>query len=268
MHPSELTSLAILAAQRAGEILKRGFGTEFAIEFKEGKRNLVTAFDKASEEAIITAIAARFPSHAILAEESGSSRGHQSDVTWIIDPLDGTVNFAHHIPLFSISIGVAIGQEIVSGVILQPMTGELFVAEKSQGAYLNGQKLSVTLNKGLEEALLATGFPYDVDQNPLHCIDRFATLQAQGIPIRRLGSAAIDLAYVAAGRFDAYWEVSLHPWDMAAGKLLVEEAGGQVSLWNGAAHPIFKRETILATNRHLHPSMVQFLTSDIQWRSS
>ena len=153
----------------------------------------------------------------------------KSDVTWIIDPLDGTVNFARNIPVFSVSIAAAIDQKIVCGVVYQPITQELFIAEKDKGAYLNGKQLFVSKVAQFDEALMSTGFPYNVDKNPLHCVEKFAQMQVKGVPIRRLGSAAIDLAYVAAGRYDVFWEVGLHPWDMAAGKLLVEEAGGTVS---------------------------------------
>ena len=167
-------------------------------------------------------------------------------MTWIIDPLDGTVNFAHNIPVFSVSIAACVDGVIVSGVVFHPMAQELFVAEKGKGAYLNAKSISVSKTSDLKNALLATGFPYDVDKDPLNCVEKFAKMQLKGVPVRRLGSAAIDLAYVAAGRWDAYWEVGLHPWDMAAGKLLVEEAGGAISHWDGAPHEIFGYSTMLA----------------------
>jgi myo-inositol-1(or 4)-monophosphatase len=258
-HPSAFLSLAIQAALKSGELLKKGFGTRYQVSSKEGKQNLVTEYDKASEESIILTVQNHFPDHSFLAEETGSSGPSDSSVTWIIDPLDGTVNFAHHIPIFSISIAVAVEKRLLCGVVYQPMLNELFVAEKGKGAYLNGVPLRVSRCSQWDEAIMATGFPYNVDQNPLHCIDHFVELAKLGIPIRRLGSAAIDLAYVAAGRFDAYWEVSLHPWDMAAGKLLVEEAGGRVSHYDGSDHRIFCHETLLATNGALHQTMVEKL---------
>jgi myo-inositol-1(or 4)-monophosphatase len=258
--PSELTFVAVQAALSAGALLRQGFDTVFEIQFKEGRMNLVTEYDKLSEKSIISAIFQHFPHHAIVAEESGDVQKGKSPVTWIVDPLDGTVNFARNIPTFSVSIAAAIEGQIVSGVVYQPMTHELFIAEKGKGAYLNGKRLSVSKIEQFDNAVMATGFPYNVDQNPLSCIDRFAAIQSQGIPIRRLGSAAIDLSYVAAGRFDAFWEVGLHPWDIAAGKLLVEEAGGKVTHWNGSPHKVFCYDTLLASNGLLHQKMSQCLT--------
>jgi myo-inositol-1(or 4)-monophosphatase len=261
-----LTFTAIQAALAAGELLRRGFGTAFDIKSKPGKQNLVTEYDNRAEKMIIETIGHDFPDHAFLAEESGASHG-RSHYTWIIDPLDGTVNFAHQIPIFTISIACAHDEQIVTGIVYQPMTNELFIAEKGEGAYLNGRRLHVTENSNLEEAMLATGFPYNVEENPLNCIDRFAQMTSRGIPIRRLGSAALDLAYVAAGRFDAYWEVSLHPWDMAAGKLLVEEAGGKVTHYDGSQHRIFVQDNLLSSNGILHQEMVHHLNSKDLWRS-
>jgi len=257
--PSELSCIAIQAAMQAGSLLRSGFGTDFKIASKPGHQNLVTEYDKAAEECIIAAIHHHYPSHRILAEESGETHAGKSAVLWIIDPLDGTVNFAHGIPLFSVSIAACIDQEIVSGVVFQPMTQELFSATKGKGAYLNGKPIHVSKVTSFDRALLSTGFPYNVDQDPMHCVEKFAQMQLKGVPIRRLGSAALDLAYVAAGRCDAFWEVGLHPWDMAAGKLLVEEAGGKVSHWNAQPHKIFGYETILATNALLHRAMLEHL---------
>lgn len=255
---ASLTATAIQAALGAGEILLRGFGGSFRTTYKEGRHNLVTEYDTASEKYILDLIKKRFPSHSTLSEEAGKEQ-KKSPIVWIIDPLDGTVNFAHGIPIFSVSIAVAVNGKIVSGVVYQPLLKELFIAEKGQGAYLNGTRLAVSNVSKMDKAFLVTGFPYDVDKNPLGCIDQMATVLKQGIPLRRLGSAALDLSYVAAGRFDGYWEVSLHPWDLAAGKLLVEEAGGIVSHYDGLPHKIFCHDTILATNNKLHKSMVKFL---------
>jgi myo-inositol-1(or 4)-monophosphatase len=266
LSPAQLTVTAIQAALKAGELLRHGFGTSFTIQHKAGKQNLVTEYDTAAEACIMRAISERFPEHAFLAEESGSSHksSSSSPVLWVIDPLDGTVNFAHHIPIFSISIAAAIEDKVVSGVVYQPITRELFVAEINQGAYLNGVQLKVSNTAILEEAMVATGFPYNVDENPLQCIDRFAQMVEKGVPIRRLGSAALDLSYLAASRFDAYWEVSLHPWDLAAGKLIVEEAGGKVTHWDGRPHSVFCHETILASNGPLHPTMITHLNQPIK----
>lgn len=255
----EWASFATEIALSAGDVLKKGFGSQFAIRSKSGKQNLVTEYDSASEKLLITAIKNRYPTHSIIAEESGAHVQKNTQATWIIDPLDGTVNFAHGIPLFSISIAVAVDQEIVCGVVYQPMTKELFVAQKQQGAFLNGRLLHTSSITQIDQALLATGFPYDVHKNPLHCIEHFSEILKTGTPIRRLGSAAIDLAYVAAGRFDGFWEVGLNSWDMAAGMLLIKEAGGMVTHYDGAEHQIFGYHTLLATNKHLHPLMINYL---------
>lgn len=256
--PASLLATATEAALGAGALLRAGFGSSFRIENKEGVHNLVTEYDMASETFIFNCIQKKYPHHNILSEEAGEKK-QSSSVTWIVDPLDGTVNFAHNVPMFSISIAAAVEAEIVCGVVYQPMLHELFSAEKGKGAFLNDQRLSVSSNARLDKAFLVTGFPYNVDQNPLHCIDQLAELLKCGLPVRRLGSAALDLCYVAAGRFDGYWEVSLHPWDMAAGKLIVEEAGGIVTRYDGSPRPTFNHENILAANKNLHPAMVEFL---------
>ncbi len=257
MNTSELTFIAVQAALKAGELLEKGFGTSFKISSKPGRQNLVTEYDKASEKMIKAMILDAFPSHAILAEESGSEG--KNTVQWIVDPLDGTVNFAHSIPIFSVSIGVAVEGKLVTGVVFAPMLNELFIAQEGQGAYLNDVRLKVTATDTLAAAFIATGFPYNADENPLHCIDSFAHMTKLGVPTRRLGSAAIDLAYVAAGRFDAFWEVSLEPWDVAAGKLLVQEAGGKVSQYDGSERDVFNSKTVLASNGHLHDHMIKEL---------
>lgn len=261
--PSELTVVAIEAGLKAGELLSKGFGGEFKVESKGLKHDIVTEYDKLSEQCIFAEIKRRFPKHTFLSEESGSSAPVSSEVHWIIDPLDGTVNFAHEIPFFSVSIAATREGQILSGVVYQPMTRELFIAEKGKGAYKNGKRMQVSKTKTLEEAVMATGFPYNVSENPLHCIDRFATLLKLGIPIRRLGSAALDLCYVGAGHFDAFWEVGLNPWDVAAGKLIAEEAGARVSDYHGKEYPLFSSSSLLATNGLLHTKMVDILKRDL-----
>lgn len=263
MNSEFLTFVAMQAALRGGELLKRGFGTSFQISSKEGKMNLVTEYDKSAEVCIIDAIKKHFPHHAFIAEESGASGTQDADVVWIIDPLDGTVNFAYGIPMFSVSIAAANTKtgEILCGVVYHPLLAELFVAERHKGAYLNGSILKVSDSESFDDAVMATGFPYNVHENPLHCIDHFSKMTRMGIPIRRLGSAALDLAYLAAGRFDVYWEVSLHPWDSAAGKLLVQEAGGIVTHYDGSFHETFTTATMLATNGRLHEKMIEQLKS-------
>ena len=255
---TQLLNLAIRAALEAGHLLERGFGTLFEISSKPGKCNLVTEYDKLAEKTIMATILKEYPDHSFLAEESGAS-SPGGPVTWIIDPLDGTVNFAKTIPIFSVSIAACIDKEVVCGAIYQPITKELFFAEKGKGAFLNGSLLKVTTTPSLAEAFLATGFPYTVDQNPLNCIETFTSIAKIGAPIRRLGSAAIDLSYVAAGRFDAFWEAILEPWDIAAGKLFIEEAGGKVTRYDGTSICPLTRGPVIATNSHLHSEMLKKL---------
>lgn len=261
---SRLTLVAILAAQRAGEVLKKGFGTPMEFETKEGRHNLVTEWDKKSEEVIIESIKAHFPDHAFLAEESGVSGDEKGGIQWIIDPIDGTVNFAHKIPMFSISIAACCQNDVLSGVVYNPMLNELFIAEKGNGAYLNGEKLKVTETAVLDSAIGATGFPYNVHENPLCCLDHFNSFARMGIPLRRIGSAAIDLAYVAAGRYDTFWEVSLKPWDYAAGKLLIEEAGGLVTNFKGSPYASLSEGPIVASNGMLHDQVVKRIKATLE----
>jgi len=228
----ELKQCAIDAALLGGKILKEGFGTNFRISSKEGKNNLVTEYDNKSEQAIIELIKSRFPSHRFWAEESGVSGEEFAEITWVIDPLDGTVNFAHNLPIFSVSIAAIKGKEILCGVVYQPILDELFVAVQGQGASLNGKEITPSNTSDMSVSFLVTGFPYNVHENPGYCINQFVDIIHNGIPIRRLGSAALDLAYVACGRFDGFWEINLHPWDVAAGVLLINEAGGKVTQYN------------------------------------
>lgn len=262
---SLLTAETILARQTAlaaGRLLEKGFGGTFAIRSKVGQHNLVTEFDNASEELIVQQIKRQYPDHSFLCEERGW-QGDQTKHLWIIDPLDGTVNFAHNIPIYCVSIAYAKEGEIVSAAIYHPSVKELFVAEKGKGATLNGKPICVTSTSHIKEAIFGTGFPYNVHQNPLRCIEQFAHIIRQGIPVRRMGAAAIDLSYVAAGRYDAFWEVSLQPWDYAAGKLLVEEAGGMFTTLTGEKYPPtndYVAGSVVASNGHIHKSLLKMLT--------
>ena len=256
---SKLTLLAIESAIHAGKILKEGYGSTFEIKSKEGHHNLVTEYDHKSEAAIIQFLKKEIPESTFLAEESGFMGKKKDPMLWIIDPLDGTVNFAHHIPFFSISIALEQNGTIQTGVVFQPITQELFVAEKGKGSYLNGKKIHVSPISSLNESILATGFPYNLAENPFHCIDHFLDILRAGIPIRRMGSAALDFAYTAAGRFEGFFEVALSPWDCAAGKLLVEEAGGIVTSWDGSILDIHSRKPILASNNQIHRETLNLL---------
>ncbi len=257
MLRSRLTMVATLSALKGGEILRKGFGTKMRFENKEGRHNIVTEWDNKAEAVIIESIKAHFPDHSFLAEESGHSGEKTEGIQWIIDPLDGTVNFAHKIPMFSVSIAASFKSEILAGVVYNPLVEELFIAEKDNGAYLNGERLKVTETAVLDSAISATGFPYNVHENPLCCLDHFNAFAKMGIPIRRIGSAALDLSYVAAGRFDSFWEVSLNPWDYAAGKLLIEEAGGLFTDFEGNPYTSISEGPVIASNGILHDQMVK-----------
>lgn len=224
---------------------------------KSGVHNLVTEYDVRCEKLIIDKLRAAFPGSGFLGEEGGGSN-EDARLVWVIDPLDGTVNFAHGIPIFCVSIAAVVDGTITAGVIAAPMVREVFTAAIGHGAYCNGSPLRVSDTTSVRESILVTGFPYNVHLNPNHCIQQFTSLVQRGIPIRRLGSAALDLAYVAAGRFDGFWEVALHPWDMAAGVLLVKEAGGEVSHY--ARRPfVLGTDSIIATNGRIHDELSQIL---------
>lgn len=260
MNTEVLCIAAIQAALEAGELLSRGFGTTFAVSSKEeGRQNLVTEYDKASEKLILEKLRKAVPSSSFLAEESGASQGKEEEVLWIVDPLDGTVNFAHNLPFFSVSIGAMVKGQVVAGVVYQPILRELFVAEKGKGATLNGKRLQVTTTKSRDNAVIATGFPYNAEEDPLGCIEALSRVLHKGFHIRRVGSAALDLSYVAAGRLDAYWEVSLQPWDMAAGMLIVQEAGGKVTDYYGKPIDVRKSSSLLATNGHIHQTIHELI---------
>ena len=254
-----LLKTAIDAALMAGERLKSGFRSSFAVSFKEHKHNLVTEYDLASEQIIINHIKSIFPNHSFLSEEAGLKQSDLSDIQWIIDPLDGTVNFSHGIPLFSVSIAAVQQQNILCGVVYAPMTDELFYAEAGKGAFLNNQPIAVSDATSLLDAILVTGFPYNVHENPGNCIGHFSQFAHLGIPIRRLGSAAIDLAYIASGRFDGFWEVLLQPWDIAAGTLIVREAGGSVIDYQGNQLNVLQTGSLIATNGKLDSEILSNL---------
>ncbi len=259
---SSLTFVAMQAALKAGEIIRKGFGTSYQITTKPGRQNFVTEYDKQSEACIIAAIQKQFPSHAFLGEESGLSQSiDEENILWIIDPLDGTTNFTHHLPLFAVSIAAYYRNESLCGVIYQPLTNELFVSEKDKGSYLNGQKLKVSSTQLIEDALIGAGFPYDVHDHPTLGIEQLAHLTRLGATLRNLGSASLALAYVAAGKLDGFWMNHLHPWDWAAGKLLIQEAGGLLTFYKEPHQPFTTSSSILATNQALHQQLLIHLTS-------
>jgi len=254
-----MLSIAIEAALEAGKFLKSNVGKVKNIERKQGEEtNLVTEIDKASEALIIKKIHSHYPSHAILGEESGDIKS-DSEYRWIIDPLDGTTNFTHGLPIFSVTIGIECKGEIIAGAIYNPNTDEMFSAEKGKGAFLNGKKISVSSNDVLINSLLVSGFPYNVKENPENVIEHFINFLHVAQGVRRLGSAALDMAYVACGRFDGYWEVFLNPWDKAAGIIIVREAGGVVTDFSGNRNDIIYKPNTLVTNGKIHNDMLKVI---------
>lgn len=244
------------AALKAGEMLRENFDEAREISFK-GEINLVTHFDSLSQSIIHKHISSRFPEHDFLAEE-GLCREKGVEYRWLIDPLDGTTNFAHKFPVFCISIALERNGETDLGVVYDPLRNEMFWAEIGQGAFLNGKKIRVSSVNDLDKSLVATGFPYDIRESEVNNINHFNNFAIRVQAIRRCGSAAMDLCYVACGRFDGFWELKLNPWDVAAGVLIVKEAGGRISDFQDEEYSIYGSET-LATNGLIHQQMVDIL---------
>ena len=242
------------AIQAGAEQLKHYFNGSFKISNKEGINNLVTEADHASEKAIIEVIREVYPDHFILSEETGEL-ATQSEYKWIIDPIDGTVNFANSIPICCVSIGLEKAGKMIMGAVYNPLMDEMYIAEKNMGSTLNGKKIAVGKKDRVINSNLVTGFPYKYLDSPNGPLQVFEKLIRQGIPVRRLGSAALDLCWVAAGRFDGFYEHSLHAWDSAAGFLIVEEAGGRVTDFAGNPYSPYQPH-ILATNGLIHEEML------------
>lgn len=253
-----LLDTAISLASAAGQLLLGGAGLTHSAEFKKASTDLVTNFDRSAESLIVNGLRARYPHHRVLAEEGGEHHGDPTAPCWIVDPLDGTTNFAHGLPMFSVSIACAVADVVQVGVVHAPALGWTFSAMRGRGALLNGQPLAVSKTDGLDVAMLSTGFPYDRRTSDENNLAQFVAFKRRAQGIRRFGSASIDLALVAAGRFDGYWEMKLSPWDIAAGILLCEEAGGTVSDWRGHSVNLFRGE-VLATNGPLHQPMLDVL---------
>lgn len=256
-----LKSTLLEAVQAAAAEIRRFTDVEFKVSNKEGINNLVTEVDHASEKAIMDVIKKAYPGHYILSEEAGEII-QDSQYKWIIDPIDGTVNFAHRIPICCISIALEHEGRMVLGAVYNPFMNELFLAERGAGATLNDRKISVSTKDRVENACLVTGFPYtylDMPNGPLQVFERFIR---RGVPVRRLGSAAIDLCWVACGRFDGFYEHKLQAWDSAAGYLMVEEAGGTVTDLKGATYSPYQ-PGIMASNGIIHDEFLQWVKGDI-----
>jgi myo-inositol-1(or 4)-monophosphatase len=252
---ADFFTVAREAALEAGRILVDSQGSDFRI-YKKGLVNLVTEVDLKAEQAILSRIRQHFPEHQILSEEEGSSAG-SVDYRWVIDPLDGTTNYSHGYPCFCVSIALEQGGEVILGIVYNPVSGEMFTAERGRGAFLNERPVSVSAAEQLIESLLCTGFSYDREKVKanLELFNR-ASMSAQAT--RRDGSAALDLCYIACGRFDGFWELTLHPWDVAAGKLIIEEAGGCVTDLQGKPCNHYE-PGIIASNGLIHPAMIEML---------
>jgi myo-inositol-1(or 4)-monophosphatase len=243
-------------AKKAGNLLKKKLNEQHTIEYK-GEINIVTEADRLSEKMLVSLIRKAFPHHDILTEESPETNSG-SEFRWIIDPLDGTTNYAHGYPVFCVSIAMAKANDICIGAVYNPMLTEMFWAEKGKGAFLNNRKLSVSDNTALSRSLLATGFPYDIRETKDNNLAYFNQMATRVQAIRRAGAAALDMAYVAAGRFDGFWELKLMPWDTAAGWLLVKEAGGEVTDLLGRDFSLTSPH-ILASNGKIHRNMIEVL---------
>jgi len=255
----EYLDTAIELARSAGDVLNHYARREKHVEFK-GRANLVTIADKESEQLIIQSIRSRYPNHAILAEETGAVHAIQpgEEIQWIIDPLDGTTNFAHQFPFYCVSIGVEQGGEMICGAVYDPHRDEMFSATRGEGAFLNGEPLHVSDVDDLFYALLITGFPYNFRARIETVLTQFRGFLMEAQTVRRGGSAALDLCYIAAGRCDGFWELELNPWDTAAGRVIAQEAGARITDFKGHPYSIYMKE-ILASNGRIHEAMLKVL---------
>ena len=265
MHP--MLNIATDAARNAGNIILRSIDKLDRIKIEvKAQNDFVTQVDRKAEEVIIEAIHKAYPSHGILAEESGK-HNEDSEYTWIIDPLDGTTNFLHGFPQYAVSIGLHYKGRMEVAVVFDPIKNEFFSAARGDGAQLNGKRMRVTDHKGIRGSLLGTGFPFKHPQHLETYLDTFKAVHPQAAGIRRAGSAALDLAYVAAGRLDGFWEIGLSPWDMAAGVLLVREAGGIVTDFSGEGHYL-QTGNIVAAASKVYPALYEaikpHLTDDLK----
>jgi myo-inositol-1(or 4)-monophosphatase len=244
-------------ARQAGEILRAGYDQDHTVSYK-GVIDLVTEVDRASEDYLLGQINTRWPGSYIMSEESGVTQGNLEQ-SWFVDPLDGTVNYAHRIPFFSVSIGFARNGSMQIGIVYDPMRDEMFSAERGQGAFLNGQAIHVSDTTELEKSLLVTGFPYDAWNTEHDNFSNFVRLGKLTQGVRRFGSAALDASYVAAGRFDGFWELALKPWDVAGGGLIAEEAGAKVTNINNLSDYLSSPQSIVAATPGIHTKILENL---------
>ena len=270
MQTADLLKTALKAARAAGELIYSNFGKVQHISYKGGSPvNLVTKVDRLSEKNILSILKKKYPDHLFIAEESTPCKGEgrcpgnetisSSQICWYIDPLDGTSNFAHGYPFFCTSIAAAMGEDVLVGVVYDPIANELFYAEKGKGAYLNKKRIHVSKVTDIQKAFLGTGFPYDRTEKAEKYIIAFKNFVKRALGVRRDGAAALDLAYAAMGRFDGFWELKLHTWDVAAGTLLIQEAGGKLTDFKGNPHSLFNHQ-VVTSNGLLHQKILEVLS--------
>jgi myo-inositol-1(or 4)-monophosphatase len=251
-YPEDVLDFVVATARKAGALIRKSAGNRPRVEHK-GAINLVTDTDRESEELIVNALRARFPSHEIIAEERARLYGKVPS-KWYVDPLDGTTNFSHGYPVFAVSIGYEVEGQLVLGVVYDPMRGELFHAVRGGGAFLNREPIRVSDIGDLDKSFLSTGFPYDIRSEPEPVCSEFRRFVLKAQAVRRDGAATLDMCYLACGRFDGFWERKLAPWDTAAGQVIIEEAGGLVTDFEGKPHQPGS-PTVLTTNRLIHDAM-------------
>ncbi len=256
-----MLNFAVRTARAAGAILMQHFGQISSYKRKSSPIDLLTIADTQSENFIINEIQTFFPNHHIIAEESANIESN-SDYRWVIDPLDGTTNFVHNLPIFAVSIGLQYKQETIVAVVYNPAADKCFWAEKNVGAFLNGESIHITSTNTLDDSLLVTGFPYIHDDKWSKSFDLFKQIYGKTQGVRRLGAAALDFCFVAMGRFEGFWEFGLQPWDVCAGALILEEAGGKVSDWDDSPMP-FSGNRVLATNGKIHDEMLEVLGKEL-----
>lgn len=248
----------MLLAAQSGHMLRDGMSRQRTVDYK-GKINLVTEMDREVEQYIASELRRRFPDHDLLAEENEGNVDSGAPFRWVVDPLDGTTNYAHGLPIYAVSIALMHKGTVEVGVVYQPVLDEMFTAARGAGARLNGAGIHVSQESQLDHALLVTGFPYDLHDTDRDNLDHFGRFMKSARAVRRLGSAALDLCYVACGRFDGFWELKLAPWDMAAGGLIAAEAGARVTSIAGTAYDPFGG-TVLASNGRIHEQMRKVLS--------
>jgi len=255
---SKFLEIALDVAREAGKIQIKSLGKVIDIGYKgKGKNNVVTEVDKKCEAFIVKQIKKAFPDHAFLAEE-GTAEDSKTPYKWIIDPLDGTVNYSHAHPVFAVSIGLEYKGKMIAGACYGPMLDEMYWAELGKGAYCNGKKIHVTKTSSLETAMVCTGFAYDVKTNPLNNLNNFSAFILKAQAVRRDGAAVLNICYTARGRYDGFWELYLNPWDVAAATLILTEAGGKVTKLDGSKYSVYGYET-LCSNGKIHRAMIDVL---------